>query len=192
MHQNCLWMESRSAWWQGWVGARPILTNHPKGHQGTRGPPASKLPDHQIPVDSEKNMKKYYCWRCKKGKAFEKSGWISARPILANYPGEPHHQQHQQHTIRDKITETTQKTEIMWIMFFTWPLGVFGVEKTEMAGRMITSSSPTVFAYLSANHHPAPSHTYEKDFEMPNSLQFTEFMFFFKCDYSRNIDQGMD
>ena len=28
---------------------------------------------------------------------------------MANYPGEPHHQEHQQHTIRDKITETTQK-----------------------------------------------------------------------------------
>ena len=70
-------------------------------------------------------------------------------------------------------------------------MGVFGVEKTEMAGRMITSSSPTVFAYLSANHQPTPSHTYGI-FEMPNSLQFTEFMFFFKCDYSRNIDQGMD
>ena len=55
------------------------------------------------------NTKKYYSGRCKKGKAFEKSGWISARPILANYPGEPHHQEHQQHTIRDKITETTQK-----------------------------------------------------------------------------------
>ena len=49
------------------LGARPILTNHPQGTtghqgpQGTREPPASKLPGHQIPVDSEKNMKKYYC-----------------------------------------------------------------------------------------------------------------------------------
>ena len=86
----------------------PREPNATKG-PGTREPPASKLPGHQIPVDSEKNMKKYNCWRCKKGKAFEKSGWISARPILANYPGEPHHQEHQQHTIRDKITETTQK-----------------------------------------------------------------------------------
>ena len=114
MHQYCLWMESRSAWWQGWVGATYFDKSPPGNHrpprdQGTRGPPASKLPDHQIPVDSEKNLKKYYCWRCKRGKAFEKSGWISARPILANYPGEPHHQEHQQHTIRDKITETTQK-----------------------------------------------------------------------------------
>ena len=96
------------------MGARPILTNHPQEPQATKGPgtrvpPASKLPGHQIPVDSEKKIKKFYSGRCKKGKAFEKSGWISARPILANYPGEPHHQEHQQHTIRDKITETTQK-----------------------------------------------------------------------------------